>query len=390
MPASHHNHPEAHERTPAPAPCRLIKTEGKHWKDWPAEQQEQITRIARMQVQLQELAVDGKGWSDKDFTAGLEIATAWPSLRTGLYPWPAQAKTRSKWLTQLNTLEQQAKTNLLRHETAKSKQLRLVSGSIQFIKFSEYDSICCAIEEAQKKVAEKSEERLVVFKARTRGGKTWLADQLAEEGKIHWRVEASPSWSRSYRAMLLSLCEMFGIDHTRKMSADHLESLIKTHVKTLSGVALFEELQDLCHDSQQFIKTLLNKSSLVVCIFVTNEAHEEMLAHGGNHLAQLLARAETTITASKITAEHVRRFDPDLWAKATDTEQLKSVADAANRLGALSAVRRITGNVRALLGKAALITDDMITAAIADYRQAVPVVSTTTRRRTWQIEGRAA
>jgi len=388
MPASHHNHPEPADR--APLTYRLIKTSGKFWKDWPEELQQQIIAIAYKQERLADLGVDGKNWSDADLTSGMEIATAWPSLRVGLYPWPQQTKTRTKWRTQLELLEQRAKTELLRHETAQSKQLRLVNAT-PFIKFAEFESISTAIHDAREKVAQKSEERLVVFKARTRGGKTWLADQLVEEGKINWRVEATPSWSSSYRAMLLSLCEMFGLGHTRKMSADHLESLLISHIKTLSGVALFEEVQDLCHKSQEFIKLLLNKSSLVVCIFVTNEAHEEMLAHGGNHLAQLLARAETTITASKITPDHVRKFDPDMWAKAASKDQLQLVADAANRLGALSAVRRITENVRALLGKGSLITDEIMTAAIADYRQAVPVVSTTTRRRSFQqMEGRAA
>ena len=199
-----------------------------------------------------------------------------------------------------------------------------------------------------------------------------------------------PSWGDSYKAMLISLCAMFSITHNRRQGADELESLLIHHIKTLSGVVLFEEMQGLCRKSQEFVKTLLNESSLVVCIFVTNEAHAEMLAHGGNHLAQLLARAETTITASKITHDHVRLFDPELWKKAADVKQLDLVAEAANRLGAFSAVRRITSNVRALCGKAALITDEMITDAIAGYRQAVPVVSTLSRKRGMLVEGRAA
>ena len=387
MPASHHNHPEPAERQPG---GRLIK-HGKHWNEWPVDLQYKITAIAAQQAQLVDLAVDGKNWSDKDFTAGHdEIAKIWPSLRTGLYPWPTQTKTRTKWRTQLDALEQRAKTELLRHDTAQARKLRLVS-SEQFIKFSEYDAISAAIETAREKVSIRSEERLVVFKARTRGGKTWLADQLVEEGLINWRVEATPSWSSSYRAMLISLCEMFAITHTRKMGADVLESLLIAHIKTLSGTALFEEVQDLCHKSQEFIKLLLNKSSLVVCIFVTNEAHADMLAHGGNHLAQLLARAETTITASKISAAHVRRFDEALWLKAAHEKQLDRIAEAANQLGALSAVRRITAMVRGLLGKGALITDEMITDAISGYRRAVPVVSTHSRRRGMQVmEGRAA
>lgn len=388
MPASHHNHPEPAERLPL---CPLIH-HGDNWTEWPAELQAQITRIAENQASLKDLAVDGKNWSDGDFTEGhSEIAKIWPSLRRGLYPWPSQTKTRTKWRTQLDALEQRAKTELLRHETAQAKKLRATS-SEQFIKFREYDAINLAIDTARSMVALRSEERLVVFKARTRGGKTWLADQLAEEEKINWRVEAMPSWGDSYKAMLMSLCAMFNINHTRRQGADELESLLIAHIKTLSGVVLFEEMQALCRKSQEFIKTLLNKSSLVVCIFVTNEAHDEMLAHGGNHLAQLLARAETTITASKITADHVRRFDEELWKKAADKKQLELIAEAANRLGAFSAVRRITSNVRALCGKAALITDEMITDAISGYRMAVPVVSTFNRKRGGMqiMEGRAA
>ncbi len=389
MPHLHHTHPEREERTQVVSP---VNRDGKNWNEWPLELQEQITRIATQQQTLKALAVDGKNWSDKDLTAHhSDIAKIWPSLRAGLYPWPSQTKTRTKWRTQLDALEQHSKTELLRHESALAKKLRLLS-SATFIKFSEYDSIVKAIDVAKGKVAERSEERLVVFKARTRGGKTWLADQLVEEDRINWRVEATPSWSSSYKAMLLALCEMFSILHTRKMGADQLESLLIGHIKTLSGVALFEEVQDLCHKSQEFIKLLLNKSSLVVCIFVTNEAHEEMLAHGGNHLAQLLARAETTITASKITHEHVREFDKELWKKADSVKQLDRIAEAANRLGAFSAVRRITANVRALLGKQALITEEMIDNAISGYRQAVPVVNTITRRRggVRMVEGRAA
>ena len=81
MPASHHNHPEPEQRQPL---CRLIN-HGDYWANWPAELQQQITRIAELQVQLADLAVDGKNWSDADITEGIEeIAKIWPSLRRGL------------------------------------------------------------------------------------------------------------------------------------------------------------------------------------------------------------------------------------------------------------------------------------------------------------------
>lgn len=375
MPALHHSHPEPDERTPVP---RLIK-HGHKWAEWPQESRDQITRIAGLQQRLADLGVGGKNWSDKDFTAGREIATIWPSLRTGTYPFPSQTKTKAKWQRELDHLEQHGKTELLRHEHDQAKQLRLVNAD-RFIKFAEYEAIVAAIENAKAKAATRSEERLVVFKARTRGGKTWLADQLTNEGLINWRIEATPSWGSSYKAMLISLGQMFDLSPTRKMCADELEELLISHIKTLSGVALFEEVQDLCHKSQEFLKLLLNKSGIVVSIFVTNEAHAHMLAHGGNHLAQLLARAETTITASKITAAHVREFDTDLWSRAAGEGQLEKVAETANLLGALSAVRRITSNVKALAKRAAIITDEMIDQAIKAYRQDVPVVDTRSRQ----------
>lgn len=386
MPLSHHNHPEAAERaTPLP---RLIK-HGHKWAEWPQELRDQITRIAALQTQLADLGGGGKNWSDKDFTEGRDIATIWPSLRTGTYPYPSQTKTRTKWRTELDHLEQRGKTELLRHEHAHAKELRLLSAD-RFIKFTEYHAISKAIDTAKAKTETRSEERLIVFKARTRGGKTWMGDQLMDDGKLNWRVDATPSWHRSYRALLVSLSDMFDLSRSKKADALTLETNLINHIKTLSGVVLFEEVQSLCHDSQEFIKLLLNKSSLVVCIFVTNEAHEEMLAHGGNHLAQLLARAAATITASRITADHVREFDPELWAKAASERQLELVADAANTLGALSAVRRITTNVRALAKQAELLTDDMITRAIKAYRRDVPVVDTTSRATRGALMGRRA
>jgi|GEM_PF-6926943 len=376
MPAIHHSHPEPEERTAIP---RLIK-HGPKWGEWTDALQAQITRCALKQQHLADLGVAGKNWSDKDYTAELDIAQVWPSMRTGSYPYPSQTKTRTKWAAELDRLEARGKTELLRHEAEQSKKLRLVSAD-KFIQFAEYAAIGRAIDKAKAKAATRSEERLVVFKARTRGGKTWLADQLVDEGKIDWRVEATPSWHRSYKALLLGLSEMFGLIHGRRVDSLAMESSIIAHIKTLSGVVLFEEVQTLCKDSQELIKIILNKSSLVVCIFVTNEAHDDMLLHGGNHLAQLLARAETTITASIIGPEHVRQFDEATWAKAARPGQLQPVADAANTLGALSAVRRITTNVRALLGRELIITDEMISKAISAYRRDVPVVSTTSLRR---------
>lgn len=387
MPSSHHNHPEGEERTPPPSLPKLIKR-GHRFDEWPAEFQALIIECASLQERLASLGAASKNWSDKDFTSGLDIATIWPSLRTGTYPFPSQVKTRAKWRDQLDRLKQRAEAELLRHEADKARKAR-AGDAAQFIAFPEYHAIKVAIQVATEKAATRSEERLIVFKARTRGGKTWLADKLADEGLLNWRVEALPSWKHSYKAMLLSLAEMFALPVPERASALKLETLLVSHIKTLGGVMLFEEVQGLCRDSQEFIKTLLNKSSLAVCVFVTDEAHTELLSAGGNHLAQLFARAETTITASKITPAVVREFDPALWGRA-EPKALDLVAAAANALGALSCCRRVTANARTL-AKGGDVTVEIAQQAIDAYRRAVPVVSTAARyRSTSRHERRAA
>ncbi len=375
MPALHHNHPEASDRTEVTIATKTLWNEGKHWVSYPEEWQTLIIQCAEIQARLRATGAQGRNWSDEDFAGHSSLAKKWPSFRVGLYPYPSTAKTRTELKAGLLDLLAHARNHELRTED-EGRRAQISAVSSQFIELPDYKAIRGAIQAAKAKIGERNEERLVVFRARTRGGKTWLADKLIEEGIVTWKVVATPCWKASYKAMLLKLAELIGISEARRTVLD-LETVVLKHMKTLAGVLLFEEVQSLCHQSQEFIKTILNETTLTVCIFITNEAHDTLLSKGGNELAQLFARAEANLPASPITAEIVKMFAPGLYARVSHEGQLVRIAKAANDLGALSAVRRITDMIRADTKAGALISDKDVDAAIADYRSCVPIVKTT-------------
>ncbi len=355
---------------------RLVE-HGKHWKNYPAEWTTRIERIAKIQAQLQDAKALGLDWSDKQFTKDLAIKNVWPSMRLGLYPLPSTATTNTKWLRELETLEQHAQANLRRIDDGQAREARSLEG---FIETKDCKAVKRAIKEATKRASTHNQDRAVAYIAKTGGGKTTLAMHLIEEGTVHWYVEATPSWKRSYRALLLSLANTWALTVRAKQSTLDLETLVIAHARTLSGVILFEEVDTLCSSSQEFLKLLLNRSTLVVVMFMTPEARESLRAQGGSQLQQLFRRFEAQIIAAKIEPADIIPFDPDLWSRAT-TEQLCDVANAANAMGSIDAVKRIGSNVTALGGASVSIAEEKLKSAISLYRMAVPVVHTKQNRR---------
>lgn len=374
MPTSHHNHPEPSERTKP----KLIQ-HGKNWKTYPPEWTQRIERIATIQAQLQDTKALGLDWSDLQFTKDLAIKNVWPSMRLGLYPLPSTATTNTKWLRELDALEQHAQANLRRIDDSQAREERSLEG---FVETTDCKAVKRAIAEAKKRASTHNQDRAVAYIAKTGGGKTTLAMHLLEEKLVHWYVEATPSWKRSYRALLLSLASTWSLPTKNKQSTLDLETLVIAHARTLSGVILFEEVDTLCSSSQEFLKLLLNRSTLVVVMFMTPEAREALRAQGGSQLQQLFRRFEAQIIAAPIRPADIIPFDPDLWSRATE-QQLNAVATAANAMGSIDAVKRIGSNITGLGGESVSLSEEKITKAINLYRMAVPVVRT-------KQQGRAA
>lgn len=374
MPSLHHNHPEADERTPSA--CRLVKL-GKHWPSYPSEWTARIERIATMQQQLQDAKALGRDWSDKQFTEGLEkIANVWPSLRLGLYPLPSTATAKTKWIAELDALENRAKANIRRIGDADARQQRTLD---RFVETRDYKAVKKAIEKAKQRATTYNQDRGVAYIAKTGAGKTTLAMRLMDDGIVDWYADATPSWKRSYRAFLLSLAETWSITQQKRQSTLDLETDIIKHARTLSGVLLIEEVDSLCSSSQEFLKLLMNRSTLVICLFMTPEASATLRSLGGSQLAQLFRRFEAQITASPLKPEEAPLFAPEL--SRISGEQLKLVTENANAMGGIDAIKRIAANIADLGVTEGAVPEETFAKAVKLYRMAVPVINTKAGRR---------
>lgn len=383
MPASHHNHPEASERSSVTTQPALsiakpgLIEHGKLWPTYPPEWVSRITRIAQIQETLQESKALGLDWTDKQFTGELTITGVWPSMRRGLYPVPSKATVKTKWLAELDALEQHAKAYLKRVAGTAMKGERSLA---DFVETTDYRAVKRAIDQAKKRATTHNQDRAVAYIAKTGGGKTTLAMKLMEEGVVDWYAEATPSWKRSYRALLLSLAETWALPMPgRRQSTLDLETAIIRHARSLSGVLLVEEVDTLCSSSQEFLKLLLNRSTLVVCIFMTPEARESLRGQGGSQLAQLFRRFEAQIESAPLKPDDILPFEPTLWSKTTK-EQRHQVVEAANTMGGIDAIKRIGQNLTSLTANSE-VNDEAVNRAVRLYRMAVPVVRTQMGRR---------
>lgn len=362
MPSSHHT---------AETLPRLIKHGGK-WKTYPAEWQDQITRVARLQEQLQDAKKSGKDWVDREFCEGQTMTVGvWASMRTGSYPLPSGASALSNWKAALNFLEAHAKASLKRIDAG----ALTTRGLGDYIERPDYEAIKLALSRAQKRASALNPDRVVGYVADTGCGKTAMIQRLKEAGLVDWSMESAPS---GYKAFMLALADMWELPVDERTTVDTLRATILKHAKTLPGIFILDEIDTLDRRSLVLVKQLLNESTLVVGLFMTPETYNDLKRMSlrkdkqGSQLKQIFRRFEALITASQIEPKEVAAFMPEVWSAASK-EQLSLVAKEANQMGGIDAVRRIASNVTDLGGvKDGAIPAETFTNAVQLYRMAVP------------------
>ena len=345
-------------------------------QSYPAEWLVLIPKIEALQTDLKTSEALGKNWSDKDFCEGFTgfSGNTWYQLRAGSYPLPKTVAARSRLTQQLHDLFEHAK-GLLRTRDDQAVRDRAKQAATQFIETPEYTAVRSAILAANAKAAYHSEERLVIFVAPTRGGKTYLRSKLQQEGVVTWHVQATPCWESSYMAMLRSLAAALKINQQVR-SAEQAETEVLTRLKSQTGVMAVEEMQLLSRRGKALLKTILNETTITILLLITPQYHRHMLRSGGPDLAQLLARSEMTINAGQVTPALVRAFAPKLWTHAKDDSPLlRNIAMEANELGAMSCVARVTRMLKALQTQSGHLPNQAdVDAALDAYRRAVPAL----------------
>lgn len=307
---------------------------------------------------------------DAAFCAGGPIAAStWYQIVAEIYPWPRTDAAAGKLLARLRALKDHAAEHGRRAEAVAVRAKRQ-SANPSFVEFDEYRAVKAAISRCKAKGVD-SEERLVVYVAPTRTGKTWTCDRLMSEGIGTWRVNGTPSWRKNYMAMLRGLSSELRISD-RLRSCPLAEGLVLDKLRAQSGVLLIEEIQLLSRDGQSLVKTLLNETPITIVLFMTPGFHRLMLRDAGEDLRQLLGRAEATIIASAVSAAHVEALSEARGLAWPDSSGPEILAQVARDLGGLSAISRMLSHVV----RHGAATATAAAAAAKAYRRQVPLPAT--------------
>lgn len=373
MPAMHHNHPESEERDATPPAHPQRKHQAK-FDAFPATWQVAVVECERFQRDLQTKRPLGRRWSDEDFVSGTDMAaSSWNMLRNGSYPMPTTDDGIRRVTARLENLRARCKeiTREVEDAAIRAQQSTNVD---HWVDTKDYQAIKAALRNAERKVRTGNEERMIVFIAPTRGGKSFLKRKLMKEGKVTWEVSARPSWSTSYRAVLEEFGTVFDLPAAirNKGGIVHLEDAVLRAARSTTGVIWIEEIQAICKRGQELIKVILNQTTLTVIVSLTPGVYELIKNYASDDESQLLARAEMTLWSAPVQPDWIKSYAPDLWTKRHTEEQLEQIAEEANARGALSLVREVSETLIKLTSGSTAITDSHVRDAIALYRMAVP------------------
>lgn len=310
-----------------------------------------IAKIEAVQTKLKNAGALAKTWSDEVFCLGCPSmkANRWSQLRSGVYPYPANITTQMRLVTDLEGLAEWAGL----HELAVRKAEQDAKAALtkrDYIEFAEYQEIAIAIEECERKADTTSQNRAVVFVAKSGHGKDELRAALERAGKVQWTVQGRPSWRQSYAAFLHTLGDRLGLEMP---SANWRgEDLILAHLGSVAGVLAIEEVEALSKQALEFLKTLLNGTRITILMLLTPAGYRR-ICRDKELSEQFNRRTHLTLMAGAITAAHVRAFGPALWAQVPEKNQdsdqrFLAITKQANALGGLDCVQDITTRLLAL------------------------------------------
>jgi hypothetical protein len=339
---------------------------------YPAAWRSLIEQLEVQQLGLRARRALGSDWSDKDFVEGSGLpASTWNMLRTGKHPVPTTARGAAAMTRKLDTLTLKVREVDLRIADAalRSSQTTALSG---FVRDVNVEAIIAALGKCSQRAAEMSEERLVVVRAATGEGKTWLRKWLVAQGHVHYTVQARPAWKSSYTAFLRAVAGVLRLDVTALRGVAAIEAEIIDKAQTIAGTIWFEEIQRLSVQAQEFIKLLLNETHLAVIISLTPEAYITMKHTSGGDFAQLFRRAACNMELRHADAAFLRAAAPDLWRKSHEDSAVQRIITEAARFGGRALIADICRRLTELTRGLSHIPTEKVEAALSAYRANVP------------------
>jgi len=295
-----------------------------------------------------------RGLNDTTFAQTIAISTStWSRLKDGTYPLKDDTRISDKLLTAVRILDD---------EDAYGRP----SAAIPLINTSAIRMVADAV-----KVALRQERnRLVVYLARTGGGKTAGVARKIEETypRRAVRAEACETWRNSYFAAARDLAKASGVKEELSGAAHAQRALIE-HLNRERPIIVIDEAHYFGARTLNLVKAVLNQTPCVVVLLAIPSLWRSMERSSWEEAEQLRCRTVAKIEASEIKTSDAASFIRELVPQAEKMDGFSACVEkcrsAANRFGLYDTLARICSEVRLELdgGKP---TADVFECAIAN------------------------
>lgn len=227
------------------------------------------------------------------------------------------------------------------------------------VDFFEFDSFTM-VRNAVLRCADEPKKRIVVFLARTNGGKTVCMNQMVMALKARVIVAAEP-WRFSYKAALLDLLNGLGLmpseflrrkkqklNPRRRTEGELEEALLAGMNRMGRGILAIDEAHVFGARSINLVKHIINKTDWRIVLGAQPVLYERWVRKNQTEAEQIISRCALIHEADPVKPADVLRFLPGVALNGASEEAARMIAEAANRFGLYGFVKDVSQRLRGL------------------------------------------
>jgi len=271
------------------------------------------------------------GLSDEKFARELTCsATVWSRICSGEY-WSMVRSGEAIMSARLQDLDRLERT----------RAFRARFDNARFIATTEARAVFASIDECLVK-PQSQPDRMTVYLAPTRGGKTWLTAEVVRRFRAV-PVQAREAWRRSYYTCLRDIAQACGVVSSKgyQTTADMERSLVDW-CNARRVVLAIDEGEFFSAEALNLLKFLLNSSTVSILLCAIGTAYDAWQRRYPHESAQILARTNAVIALEPITPAAALR-----WFSAFKVEHPDEcgaiAATFANAFGHFAMLTEIAG-----------------------------------------------
>jgi len=181
------------------------------------------------------------------------------------------------------------------------------------------------------------ENRLVIYKAETGGGKSAICRQIAKTYSSPI-IEGTESMRTSYFAVCARICQVYGVPGPWR-SRFQVENEMLNLLGQRDIVLIIDEANSFGPEAINAVKLILNKTRATIFMAAIPAIFNRMQLKSWFEAAQMIRRAEAIWTHPAFNAETIRPFFQGL--EFEDSEALERIADVCCLFGMYDMAKRV-------------------------------------------------